>query len=140
MVSTYVEEERLPDDISRKIEAAEKLEGNIAATDRQLAARQDQLYSGDDEVYRAVIGDARRDISVASARTDGWKAEIDRLEKDFSELRSKADRLSSGDRDRASEGLKELRRELEAIRLRLTSVDDRVMDMLDRVLYITERH
>ncbi len=95
MVSTYVEEERLPDDISRKIEAAEKLEGNIAATDRQLAARQDQLYSGDDEVYRAVIGDARRDISVASARTDGWKAEIDRLEKDFSELRSKADRLSS---------------------------------------------
>jgi chromosome segregation ATPase len=140
MVSTYVEEERLLDDISRKIEAAEKLEDNIAATDRQLAMRQDQLYSGDDEVYRAAIGDVRRDISVASARTDGWKAEIDRLEKDFSELRSKADRLSSGDRDRASERLRELRRELDAIRLRLTSVDDRITDMLDRVLYITERH
>ncbi len=56
MVSTYVEEERLPDDIGRMIEAAEKLEGNIAATDRLLAARQDQLYSGDDEVYKAVIG------------------------------------------------------------------------------------
>ena len=140
MVSTYVEEERLPDDIVRMIEAAEKLEGNIAATDRLLAARQDQLYSGDDEVYKAVIGDMRRDISVASARSDGWKEEIGKLEKDYSKLRSQADRLPPGDRDRASGQLKELRREIGAIRLRLTSVDDRITDMLDRVLYITERH
>ncbi len=140
MVSTYVEEERLPDDINRKIEAAEKLENNIAATDRQLAVRQDQMYSGDDAVYRASIGDARRDISVASARSDGWKAEIDRLEKDCAELRSQADRLPSGDRDQASGRLMELHRELDAIRLRLTSVNDRITDMLDRVLYITERH
>jgi chromosome segregation ATPase len=140
MVSTYVEEDRLSGEIGRMIEAAEKLQGNIAATERQLAARQDELYSGDDEVYKASIGDARRDISVASARSDGWKEEIGKLEKDCSELRSQADRLPPGDRDRASGQLKELRRELGAIRLRLTSVDDRITDMLDRVLYITERH
>lgn len=140
MVSTYVEENRLPDEIGRKIEAAEKLDGNIASTDRELIARQEQLYSGDDDVYKASIGDARRDISVASARLDGWKEEIVRLEKDCADLRSQADRLPPRDRDQASEQLKELRRELDAIGLRLISVDNRITDMLDRVLYITERH
>jgi chromosome segregation ATPase len=140
MVSTYVEEDMLSGEIDGKISAAKKLESAIAMTDRRLAARQDQLYSGEDAVYKEAMGAARRDISDASDQLDGWKAEISRLEKDCAGLRSQTDRLPAGEKEQAAGPLGELRRQLDTIRLQLTSVDSRITDLLDRVLYISERH
>jgi predicted nucleic acid-binding Zn-ribbon protein len=140
MVSTYAEEGRMADEIGRKIAEVEAFNGDILAAYEKLAKRRDQLYSGDDAVYKASLGDARRDISDASDRLDAWKREATRFENECREMRSKAGKLAPEEKGRASGRLKELRIVLDVARARLISFDDRITDMLDRVLYITERH
>jgi outer membrane murein-binding lipoprotein Lpp len=140
MVTTYAEESRLSGEIEGQISRAERLDHDMAAADRELAARQEQLYSGDDAVYREVLGAARRDISGASERVDRWNGEIDRMEKECYELRSRVARLPPGEEGKAAERLEDLRRMHVVARSRLIAVQDRVTDLLDRVLYITEPH
>jgi outer membrane murein-binding lipoprotein Lpp len=140
MVTTYAEESRLSGEIEGQISRAERLDHDMAAADRELAARQEQLYSGDDAVYREVLGAARRDISGASERVDKWNEEIDRMEKDCYDLRSRVTRLPPGEQGQTAERLEDLRRMHVVARSRLIAVQDRVTDLLDRVLYITEPH
>jgi hypothetical protein len=140
MVSTYTEESRLSGEIEAQISRAEELGHDMAAADRELAARQEQLYSGDDAVYRETLGAARRDISGASERVDRWNGEMDRMEKECYELRSRVARLPPGDEGKAAELLEDLRRIHVVARSRLITIRNRITDLLDRVMYITERH
>jgi hypothetical protein len=140
MVSTYAEESRLSGEIEGQISLAERLDHNMAAVDRELAVRQDQLYSGDDAVYREALGATRQDISSASERVDRWKEEIDRMEKECYDLRSRAARLPPGEQGPAAERLEDLRRIHVVARSRVITIQDRIIDLLDRVMYITERH
>jgi chromosome segregation ATPase len=140
MVLTQAGESRIRDEIEKQIVNAERLAENIAATDRHLAARQDQLYSGEDAVYKDVIEPARQDISVATVRADTWKDEIGRLKRECGDLRSRVNRLPSAEKGPLEGRVEELQSEVIAAGSRLTSVMDRITDMLDRVLYITEKH
>jgi outer membrane murein-binding lipoprotein Lpp len=140
MVLTHAGEGRLQDEIAGQLALVRRVAENMAAMDRHLAARQDQLYSGEEAIYREVIGPARQDIANATARSDKWKSEVGKLKKECNDLDSRIARLPPGERGTASERLEDLRREVIMARSRLTSIQDRITDMLDRVLYITERH
>jgi outer membrane murein-binding lipoprotein Lpp len=140
MVSTYAEESRLSGEIEAQIFRAEKLDHDMAAADRELVARQERLYSGDDAVYREAPGAARQDIASASERVDSWNGEIDRMEKECYDLRSRVARLPPGEQGQAAERLEDLRRIHVVAGSRLIIIQDRIIDLLDRVLYITERH
>jgi hypothetical protein len=140
MALTYVEADRLPGKIGETIAAADRLYNSMAATDAMLALIQDKLYSGDEDVYNKAIIDVRRGIADYHDQVDGWKIEVDRLEKERTDLRSLVIGLPPGERGRPWDRLDELRREIDTIRARMIMIDNRITDMLDRVLYITERH
>jgi hypothetical protein len=140
MVSTYAEEIRLSGAIEEQIALAERLDICMAAVDRKLAARQEQLYSGDDAIYREAIGATRQEIANATDQVDTWKGEISRMKKECYDLRQRVAGLSPGEQGPAAERLEDLRRKHVVAQSRLITVQNRIADMLDRVLYITERH
>jgi hypothetical protein len=148
MVSTHAEAERLPGEIEGTIAEADRLYNSLTAMDTMLSLIQDQLYSGDisqlysndEAAFNEAFTAARRAISDVRDQTGPWKEEIGRLEKKYSDLDSHIDRLPPESRSLSSDRLAELRRVLDMIDLRMTTTGDKIIDLLDRIMYLTERH
>jgi chromosome segregation ATPase len=148
MVSTQAEEGRLPGEIDKTIASADRLYNSLTAMDTMLSLIQSQLYSGDEAqlfssdeaAYSEAFTAAKRAISDVHDQTDAWKEEISRLEKEFADLHSHVGRLPPGEKKQSSDRLEELRRVLDVTDSQMSTIEDRIISLLDRIMYLTERH
>lgn len=142
MVTTpaAVQSDRPVEMANREIEMAGGLCKDVLSADRRLESWQNKIESEIEKITEDDINAIKQDVSSASSLRVSWKAEMARLEGSYSAMRELSRKPSTAERGQLQGPLDELQRLLDALPGRIAIVNDRVMDLLDRVMYLQVRH